>query len=95
MHSYLEFEKPVADLEGKVEEFSKKPAEEKPEVKPEPEGEEKPTGVTGEQFSTLLEKVSGIADKTDKLTNDFAALKQETPGQVPDPAGKGESFTVV
>lgn len=85
----------VADLEGKVEAFGKKPAEEKPEVKPKPEGEDKSTGVTGEQFSTLLEKVSGIADKTDKLTNDFAALKQETPGQEPKPEGAGESFTVV
>ena len=89
----------VADLEGKVEAFGKKPTEEnpevKPEAKPESEGEDKSTGVTGEQFSTLLEKVSGIADKTDKLTNDFAALKQETSNQEPDPAGVGESITVV
>ena len=82
----------VTDLEGKVETFSTKPAEVKPEGKPEPE---EATGITGEQFATLLEKVSGIADKTDKLTNDFAALKQETPEQEPDPAGQGESFIVV
>ena len=85
----------VAELEGKVEAFSKKPDEVKPEVKPESEGKEKLAGVTGEQFSTLLEKVTGIADKTDKLSSDFAALKQESAGQEPDPAGQGESFTVV
>lgn len=79
----------VTELEGKVESFSKKPVAAKPEVKQEGE-ESTPLGVTGEQFSTLLEKVSGIADKTDKLTNDFAALKLEVPGQEPNSAGLNE-----
>ncbi|MEZ9198570.1 GPO family capsid scaffolding protein [Shewanella sp. 10N.286.54.B9] len=89
----------VDELEGKVATFSKNPAANPPgDDNPDgdPPKDEQPTGgITSEQFSSLMEKVDGIANKTEALSTDFAALKKETGNQEPDPAGQGDSFSVV
>ncbi|MCL1123537.1 GPO family capsid scaffolding protein [Shewanella surugensis] len=90
----------VGELETKVETFSKKDEQTPPAGDPSgtppkdtpPAGEQ---GVTAEQFSTLMTAVNGLVTKTDQLNTEFSALKQEAPGQQPDPAGAGESFSVV
>ncbi|MCL1050375.1 GPO family capsid scaffolding protein [Shewanella abyssi] len=89
----------VDELETKVATFSQKPADNPPgDDSPagDPPGDDKPTGgITGEQFSALMSKVDGIATKTESLSTDFAALKKETGGQEPDPAGQGESIDFI
>ncbi|MBO2682998.1 GPO family capsid scaffolding protein [Shewanella algae] len=88
----------VNTLETQVNEFSKKPADPKLEEKPEETtaGEGKPdTGITPEQFNTLVSKLDGIETQQTKLTNDFAALKKEVPNQEPDPAGGSDTISLV
>ncbi|NOH60297.1 GPO family capsid scaffolding protein [Vibrio sp. RE88] len=58
---------------------------------PEPEPEVN-TGTTVEQFSAALDdKLNPILEKVSGLETKFAELSQEVPGQLPDPAGAGET----
>lgn len=90
------------ELEGKVDAFGKKPEEDKkPEgdTKPapaaEPEAGKPATGVTAEQFSTLMTSVNGLVAKVDGMETKFNKLSAEVPGQEPNPAGKGDEYQVV
>ncbi|MFT5788028.1 MAG: hypothetical protein ACI8SJ_000123 [Shewanella sp.] len=101
MGQFTTFGTRLEGLESKVEAFGKKPeGEQEGGDKGKPEGEQntgKPEGatITTEQFSTLNESLMGLVAKFEGMETKFNALSQETGGQEPDPAGAGESFTVV
>lgn len=89
----------VGELEGKVAEFSKKPADDKPADKPEDTVTDKPAdkpevGITAEQFSKLENAISGLVTKVDGMETKFTALSKEVPHQEPAPTG-GEFAAVV
>ncbi|WP_417762188.1 GPO family capsid scaffolding protein [Shewanella sp.] len=82
----------VNTLETQVNEFSKKPADDKPADKPADtvtdKSEDKPAaGITAEQFSQLIEKVDSIGTKVNGLDTQFKALSKETANQEPDKTG--------
>lgn len=91
-------EKKVSELENK---FSKAPEGDKPAEKPTDKVEDKPadkpadTGITAEQFNQLNSSITGLVAKVEGLETKFKEMSQETPGQKPDPAGGGETFSVV
>lgn len=95
----------VGGIEAKVEametKFSKAPEGDKPAEKPADKVDDKPadkpadTGITAEQFSQLNTTLTGLVGKVDGLENKFKEMSAEVPGQQPDAAGSGESFTVV
>ncbi|NRB23825.1 MAG: hypothetical protein HRU42_09170 [Shewanella sp.] len=101
MGQFTKFGTRLEGLESKVEAFGKKPEGDKGgDDKGKPEGDKdagKPEGgtITSEQFSTLNESLTGLVAKFESMETKFNALSKETGGQEPDPAGKGESFTVV
>lgn len=88
----------VSELETK---FSKAPEGDKPADKPADKVEDKPadkpadTGITAEQFNQLTASITGLVGKVEGLENKFKEMSQETPGQKPDPAGGGETYSVV
>lgn len=88
----------VSELETK---FSKAPEGDKPadkvEEKPAENTEIKPadTGITAEQFNQLNTSLTGLVTKVEGLETKFKEMSAEVPGQKPDAAGAGESFTVV
>lgn len=88
----------VTELETK---FSKAPEAEKQADKPAEKVEDKPaekpadTGITAEQFNQLNTSLAGLVAKVEGLENKFNEMSKEAPGQKPDPAGGGETFTVV
>lgn len=88
----------LTELESKVETFGKKPDE----ATTEPETttttvieETEATGVTAEQFSALTDTLTGLTEKLGAMETKFNELSKETGGQEPDPAGQGESYSVV
>lgn len=95
----------VTGIEAKVSEletkFSKAPEGDKPAEKPADKVDDKPadkpaeTGITAEQFSKLDSSITGLVAKVEGLENKFKEMSTEVPGQKPDAAGSGESFTVV
>ena len=91
-------ESKVLELETK---FSKAPEGDKPTEKSADKVDDKPadkpadTGITAEQFSKLEASITGLVGKVDGLENKFKEMSAEVPGQKPDAAGSGESFTVV
>lgn len=89
MGQFSAFGDRLGNLETQVKQFSKEPSEDTP---PEGEQETPPAGgVTAEQFALLGDQLTGFTSKLDKLTTEFAALKEETPNQEPKPEGLGES----
>lgn len=88
----------VSELETK---FSKAPEGENTTEKADDKGEDKTadknaeTGITAEQFSKLEAGITGLVAKVEGLENKFKEMSTEVPGQKPDPAGNGQSFTVV
>ena len=75
-----------SDLDAKVEKFN---AAEVP-------GEEQAApSVTAEQFNALNDTLGGLAEKFSAIETKFNALSQETAGQEPDPAGNGDSVSLV
>ncbi|MFC4654365.1 GPO family capsid scaffolding protein [Rheinheimera marina] len=98
-------DKKVGELEGKVNEFSKKPeavastgadtgadtGKEKPADKP----EEKQAAITAEQFSQLTQSITSLTAKVDGMDTQFKKLAGETAGQEPDKAGQGQAYAVV
>jgi len=87
-------------LEAKVKTFSKKPdVEETPTAKDEAAKDEaakdEPTSVTAEQFSKLTDSITGLTAKVSGIETKFNTLSQEQEDQEPDPAGQGESFSLV
>ncbi|MEE2023578.1 GPO family capsid scaffolding protein [Alkalimonas mucilaginosa] len=94
-------ESKVADLETK---FSKAPdgdkpadpASDKPAVKDDDKPSDKPSEtITAEQFSQLNESLGALVKKVDGLEQQFKDISKEVPGQEPDAAGTGDSFSVV
>lgn len=82
----------VGELEGKIAEFSKKPADDKPADKPADTVTDKPdekqeTGITAEQFSKLESAITGLVGKVDGMETKFNALSKEVPNQQPAPTG--------
>lgn len=92
------------ELQGKVDAFGKKPegTTEQPEpaaatttTTTAPAAKPEATGVTAEQFSTLMTSVNGLVAKVDGMETKFNKLSAEVDGQEPDPAGKGNEYQVV
>lgn len=92
------------ELEGKVDAFGKKPegtteqsepAAATTTTTPAPAAKPEATGVTAEQFSTLMTSVNGLVAKVDGMETKFNKLSAEVDGQEPDPAGKGNEYQVV
>jgi hypothetical protein len=97
MGKFETFGTKLTELETKVETFGKKPAE--PEapaaiVPPVAAVTEAP-GISAEQFSNVETLLTGLTEKMGAMENKFNALSKETAGQEPDPAGLGESYSVV
>ncbi len=85
-------------LEGKFAEFSKKPTDDQQTTVDDGKDkttQESGTSITEEQFNSVISKIDAIASNQAKLTEDFNALKQEVPGQEPDPEGQGSTFRAV
>lgn len=78
-------------LETKVEKFSVTP-ENAPNEEQAPS--ENATGVTAEQFSELNTSLTALTEKFGALDTKFNAMSKEVPGQEPNPAGQGESFSL-
>ena len=104
MGQFTAFGTRLDGLESKAKAFGKKPEGDKGgDDTGKPEGDKggddkgKPEGgaITAEQFGTLNESLTGLVAKFESMETKFNALSQETGNQEPDPAGKGESFTVV
>ena len=91
----------LTELETKVETFGKKPeADKKDDVKVELDADKKvddkaATGITAEQFSKLETMFTGFSEKLGAMETKFNKLSAEVDGQEPNPAGKGDNFTVV
>jgi outer membrane murein-binding lipoprotein Lpp len=85
----------VSDLEAKVETFGKKPVEDKQEDDKKTEEKSTENGVTSEQFSALTQSINGLVAKVDGMETKFNKLSVEVDGQEPNPAGLGESYSVV
>jgi chromosome segregation ATPase len=84
-------ENKFSDLESKVEKFNvAAPAEEQA-----PAEETAAPSVTAEQFDELNNTLGGLAEKFGAIETKFNALSQETGGQEPDPAGNGDSVSLV
>jgi hypothetical protein len=79
-------------LDAKVEKFSLPGEEQAPKETP---VEETLAGITAEQFSQLTTSIGGLAEKFGSLETKFNKLSQEDGGQEPDPAGQGESVSLV
>jgi hypothetical protein len=98
MGKFETFGATLTELEGKVETFGKQPEETT-------EGTETDTtkvtdktetpGVSAEQFSKVETLLTGLTEKLGTMETKFNALSKETAGQEPDPAGQGESYSVV
>lgn len=84
----------VGGIEAKVSEletkFSKAPEGDKPADKP-----ADTITISQEQFNKLNESLTGLVQKVEGLETKFTKMSAEVPGQEPDKAGAGESFTVV
>lgn len=84
-------ENKFSDLESKVEKFSAAEAQGEEQAP----AEEQAAGITAEQFATLNESLGGLAEKFVAIETKFNALSQETDDQEPDPAGNGDSVSLV
>lgn len=82
MNKFGAIETKVSELENK---FSKAPEVEKPAD----------TGITADQFSKLEASITGLVAKVEGIETKFQKMSGEAPGQIPDPAGAGESYSVV
>ena len=85
------------ELDGKVEKFSVPPAAAPGNKVTDGEsgdGDET-NNVTAEQFSQLTESITGLTEKFNGIETKFNALSQEQENQEPDPAGQGESVSLV
>lgn len=89
----------VGELDGKVEAFGKKPdapaTTTEPVTTTVPAATTEATGVTAEQFSTLMTSVNGLVAKVDGMETKFNALSVEAPNQEPNPTGTGESISFI
>ncbi|MGF1702949.1 GPO family capsid scaffolding protein [Photobacterium makurazakiensis] len=83
-----ELEEKQTEFASQVEQFS---TQGKPETEPTTEDEPKPKGesITAEQFSQVTEKLDTLLTKQGDMENQFNALKQEVPNQVPAGEGNG------
>lgn len=101
MGKFDSFGTKLNELETKVEAFSKQPeADKKDDVKVDDKGDKKvddkaAAGITAEQFNQLETMFKGFSDKLGKMETKFNELSAEVPGQQPNPAGKGDDFSVV
>lgn len=98
----------VGGIETKVNEletkFSKAPEGDKPKVKEgestagtedDKGGDKSGAGFNAEQFNKLNESITGLVQKVESLETKFKTMSAEVPGQEPNPAGSGETVTVV
>jgi hypothetical protein len=88
------------ELEGKFEAFGQKPTETAAPAEiiapvATTVAPVKAPGVSAEQFSKVETLLTGLTEKLGAMETKFNALSKETAGQEPDPAGLGESFSVV
>jgi len=90
-------------IEEKVNKFSTPPGDDdsggdgKNDADTGGDGKETPidTSVTKEQFSTLTDGINSLTEKLGGLETKFNELSKETGGQEPNPAGQGESVSLV
>jgi len=101
MGKFSGIEADVSELKAK---FSKAPEGEKPKGKEgesatvtevDKGGDKSAAGFTAEQFSQLNQTLTGLASQVKELDTKFKKMSGEVEGQEPDPAGAGESFSVV
>lgn len=98
----------VGGIETKVNEletkFSKAPEGDKPKGKEgestagtedDKGGDKSGAGFNAEQFNKLNESITGLVQKVESLETKFKTMSAEVPGQEPNPAGSGETVTVV
>lgn len=96
----------VGGIENKVNElenkFSKAPEGDKPADKPADKVEDKPADKAAEtitigveQFNQLTQSITGLTSQVKELDTKFKTMSGEVEGQEPDPAGAGQSVTVV
>jgi hypothetical protein len=99
MGKFETFGTKLTELETKVDTFSKKPEEtgtEKTEIDTTTVTDKTDAlGVSAEQFSKVETLLTGLTEKLGAMETKFNALSKETAGQEPDPAGLGESYSVV
>jgi predicted nucleic acid-binding Zn-ribbon protein len=90
-------------LEEKVNTFSASPGETTGDDKDEAEAQKggggvktgADTNVTEEQFTALTTGIESLTEKLGNLETQFNALSKETDNQEPNPAGQGESISLV
>lgn len=101
MGKFDSFGTKLNELETKVAAFGKQPeADKKDDVKVDDKGDKTgddkgAAGITAQQFSKLETMLTGFSDKLGAMETKFNQLSAEVPGQEPNPAGKGDDFTVV
>lgn len=99
MQKFGGIETKVNELENK---FSKAPEGDKPADKPAEKVEDKPADkadetitIGKEQFNQLTQSITGLTAQVKELDTKFKTMSAEVPGQEPDKAGSGESYTPV
>ncbi|MBB1362118.1 GPO family capsid scaffolding protein [Shewanella sp. SR44-4] len=99
MGKFETFDTKLTELETKVDTFGKKPeatGTEKTEIDTTTATDKTDApGVSAEQFSKVETLLTGLTEKLGAMETKFNALSKETAGQEPDPAGLGESYSVV
>ena len=99
MGKFETFDTKLTELETKVDTFGKKPeatGTEKTEIDTTTVTDKTDElGVSAEQFSKVETLLTGLIEKLGAMETKFNALSKETAGQEPDPAGLGESYSVV
>lgn len=89
----------VNELETK---FSKSPEGDKPADKPADKVDDKPADkadenitIGKEQFNQMTQSITGLTAQVKELDTKFKTMSGEVAGQEPDPAGAGETYSVV
>lgn len=99
MGKFSNLETEVSELKTK---FSKGPEGDKPADKPADKADDKPADkadetitIGKEQFNQLTQSITGLTAQVKELDTKFKTMSAEVPGQEPNPAGSGETVTVV
>lgn len=94
MQKFSELGNKVGELESKFTQQGEQtpPEETLPEGGKDTGGQ---TGVTAEQFNSLMEALKGVSKQVTAMETKFNALSQETGEQEPDPVGGSDSVNLV
>lgn len=99
MGKFSNLETEVSELKTK---FSKAPEGDKPADKPADKVDDKPADkadetitIGKEQFNQLTQSITGLTSQVKELDTKFKTMSGEVEGQEPDPAGAGQTYSVV